>query len=194
MIIFTFEDDTTGINLIGGPCLLKLLMDRVNPNIAIVIKVLRAKLESVKIHSFGNNVDAMLTDMDENYVKILDNHSTCESIRRYCLNALLSGPNAKFNAFIERIKDDIDSQTGLNKTMSFDELCTRARSKYNNMDACDEYSKVDPKDAKILALTTRLESIEKYNNANSAHATTGVGNGGNNLYGAGIFKKKPQEL
>ena len=98
----------------------------------------------------------MLTDMEENYVKILDNHSTCESIRRYCLNLLLSGPNAKFNAFIERIKDDMDSQTGLNKTMSFDKLCTTAGSKYNNMDACDEYSKVDPKDAKIIALTTRL--------------------------------------
>ena len=122
-------------------------MDRVDPNIVNGIEVLRTKLESVKLHSFGNNVDAMLTDMEQNYVKILDNHSTCESIRRYCLNALLSGPNAKFNSFIELIKDDIDSKTGLNKTMSFDELCTTARSKYNNMDACDEYSKVDPKDA-----------------------------------------------
>ena len=35
MIIFTFEDDTTGIDLIDGPCLLKLLMDRVDPNIVI---------------------------------------------------------------------------------------------------------------------------------------------------------------
>ena len=86
-----------------------LLMDRVDPNIVIGIEVLRAKLESVNIHSFGNNVDAMLTDVEENYVKILDNHSTCESIRQYCINALLSGPNAKFNLFIERIKDDIYS-------------------------------------------------------------------------------------
>ena len=61
--IFTFEEDTTGIDLIDGPCLLKLLMDRVDPNIVIGIKVLCAKLESVKLHSFGNNVDAMLTDM-----------------------------------------------------------------------------------------------------------------------------------
>ena len=132
-----FEDDTTGINLIDEPCLLKLLMDRVNPNIVIGIEVLRAKLESVKLHCFGNNVDAMLTDMGENYVKTLDNHSNCESIRQYCLNALLSGPNAKFNELIECIKDDIDSQTGLNKTMTFNELCTAACSRYNNMDACD---------------------------------------------------------
>ena len=166
-------------------------MDCVDPNIVIGIKVLRAKLESVKLHSFGNNVDAILTDMDENYVKILDNHSTCEPIRRYCLNTLFSVPNAKFNAFIEHIKDDIDLQRGLNKTMSFDKLCTAARSKYNNMDACDEYSKVDPKDANILALTTRLENLDKSTNANSAHATTGGGGGGNNLQGAGSKNNNP---
>ena len=80
MSLFTFEDDTTGIDLIDDPSLLKLLMDRVDPNIVIGIEVLHAKLESLKLHYFGNNVDAMLKDMEENYVKILDNHSTCESI------------------------------------------------------------------------------------------------------------------
>ena len=109
--MFTFEDDTSRIGLIHGPCLLKLLMDRVDPNIVIGIKVLRQKLESVKLHSFPNDVDAILTDMEENYLMINENHSTCESIRWYALNALLSGPNTKFNAFIERIKNDIDSQT-----------------------------------------------------------------------------------
>ena len=63
--IFTFEDNTTGVDLINGPCLLKLLIDLVNPNIVIGIEVLRAKPESVKLHSFGNNVDAMITDMEE---------------------------------------------------------------------------------------------------------------------------------
>ena len=75
--------------------------------------------------------------------------------------------------------------------MSFDELCTAALSKYNNMDACDEYSKVDPKDTKILALTTRLENLEKSTTANAAHATTGGGNGGNNLQGAGTKTNNP---
>ena len=69
--------------------------------------------------------------------------------------------------------------------MSFDKLCIAARSKYNNIDACEEYSKVDPKDAKILALTRRMENLERSTNANSAHATTGGGNGGYNLQGAG---------
>ena len=45
--------------------------------------------------------------------------------------------------------------------------------------------------AKILALTTRLENIEKSTNANSAHATTGRGGGGNNLQGAGSKNNNP---
>ena len=75
--------------------------------------------------------------------------------------------------------------------MSFNELCTAARSKYNNMDACNEYSKADPKDAKILALTTRLEYLKKSTNANLTHATTGGGNGGNNFQGAGSKNNNP---
>ena len=43
------------------------------------------------------------------------------------------------------------------------------------MYASGEYTRVDPKEAKILALTTRLESLEKSATPNSAHATTGDG-------------------
>ena len=53
------------------------------------------------------------------------------------LNALLSGPNPKFNAFIKRIKDDNDSGIGLNNHMSHDYLATAAHVKYNNMVASD---------------------------------------------------------
>ena len=59
------------------------------------------------------------------------------------------------------------------------------------MDACDEYPEVDPKDAKNLALTTRLENLDKSTNANLDHATTGGGGGGNNLQGAGSKNNNP---
>ena len=48
------------------------------------------------------------------------------------------------------------------------------------MEATGEYSKVDPKNAKILALPTRLEATEQSANAKSAHATTRGGVGGGN--------------
>ena len=114
----------------------------------------------MKLHPDQKDVDAMLTDMEESSSKIINKKSTCEYVCQYMLNALLYGPNPKFNAFIERIKDDIDSGTGLKNHMSHDDLATAARAKYNNMVASDEYSKLYPKNAKIIDLTTKVTSLE----------------------------------
>ena len=138
--MFTFQDDTTGKKMIDGPCLLKLLFDRIDPNVVVGVEVLYQKLEATKLHPYQNDVDAMLKDMKEFYSKIIKNKSTCKSIRRYMLNALLSRPNPKFNAFIEQIKDVIDSGIGLNNHMLHDDLATAARAKYNNMVASKKYS------------------------------------------------------
>ena len=86
----------------------------------------------------------MLTDMEESYSDIINNKSTCKSVCRYTLNTLLYGPNPKFKAFIKRIRDGIDSGTGLNNNMSHDDLTTAARVKFNNMVASEKYSKIDP--------------------------------------------------
>ena len=116
--------------------------------------------------------------MEEYYSKIINNKITYESIRRYMLNVLLSGLNPKFNAFIKRIKDDIDSGIELNNHMLHDDLATAARAKYNNMLAFDEYSKLYPKDANVIALTTNAISLERSLSANSAKVTSGGGSGG----------------
>ena len=69
------------------------------------------------------------------------------------LNALLYGPNPKFDDFIEKIKYDIDSVIVLNNDMLYDDLATSVFAKYNNMVASDKYYKLDPKYSKIFALT-----------------------------------------
>ena len=68
---FTFQDNSTGIGLIDGSCLTKVLMNRVDPNLVVDVKVLRQQLENVKLHTFKNNVDLMLMDMEENYFGLL---------------------------------------------------------------------------------------------------------------------------
>ena len=120
----------------------------------------------------------MLTDMEESYSNIINNKSTCESIRRYMFNPLLSGPNPKFNAFIKQIKDDIDLGIGLKNNMSHDDIATAARAKYNNMVAYDKYSKLDPKDSKVLALTTKVTALERSVSENPENVTSGGGSGG----------------
>ena len=75
----------------------------------------------------------MLTDTEESYSKIINNKRTCKSIRQYMFNALLSGLNPKFCAFIDSIKYDIDKGIGLNNNMSHNDLATAACVKYKNM-------------------------------------------------------------
>ena len=62
--------------------------------------------------------------------------------------------------------------------MLHDDLATAAREKYNNMVASDEYSKLDPKDAKILALTTKVTALKRSVSAILANVTSRGGSGG----------------
>ena len=153
--MFTFQDDTTGNEIIDGPCLLKLLFNCIDPNVVVGVKFLCQNFKATKLHPYQNNVDAMLTDMEESYSEIINNKFTCKSIRLYMLNALLSRPNPKFNAFIDKIKYDIYSGIGLNNHMSRDYPANADCVKYNNVVASGEYSKLYPKDAKILTLTKK---------------------------------------
>ena len=170
-----FFCDQTGNDKIDGPCLIKLLFDRIDPSVVVGIESLRQRIETCKLHTHSNNVDEMLSMIEECYEKITDQGATCESINRYTLNSLLSGPSADFNSYIKRIKDDIDSQTGPHANISFEDLCLAARNKYLNMEAAQEYTVVDPKDSRIMALTTKLEALEE-KVAKSVNATSGYSN------------------
>ena len=94
------------------------------------------------------------------------------------MNALLSGPNTNFNPFIERIKGDIDSGIGFNNHMSHEDIETADRAKYNNMVDSNKYSKLDPKDAAILALTKKFTALERSVSANLVNVTSGGEYGG----------------
>ena len=65
----------------------------------------------MKLGNHRNNVEDMCTEIEELMNKIKGAGKNCDSIRRYTLTALMSGPNAKFNQFIDRIQDDIESGT-----------------------------------------------------------------------------------
>ena len=62
--------------------------------------------------------------------------------------------------------------------MFHNDLATEDRAKYNNIVASDKYSKLDPKDAKILSLTTKVTALERCVSANSASVTSSDESGG----------------
>ena len=67
---------------------------------------------------------------------------------------------------------------GLNNHIFHDDLATAARVKYNNIFASDKYSKLDPKDAKIIALRTKFTTLKRSISANLANVKSSGGSGG----------------
>ena len=170
----TFTCPETGNEKIDGPCLLYLLFDRVDPSLVVSMETLREQIETAKLHQFKGNVDELLTHIEERHEKILDNGATCESIKRYTFNALLSGSCLDFNNFVKNIKGDVDSGIGTHADITFERLVLAARKKYLNMVASNEYSAIDPKDAQLMTLATELKALKE----KSANATNGGGGGG----------------
>ena len=62
--------------------------------------------------------------------------------------------------------------------MLHDDLATASSEKYNNIVASKEYSKIDPKDAKTLALTTKVTAIKRSVGTKLVNVTYGCGSGG----------------
>ena len=145
-----------------------------DPSLTVNVETLRAKIETTKLHNFGNDVDAMLTDIEETYQRIQHMNATCESIIRYTINACLSGPCDEFNTFIKSIKGDVDGCVGTHANISFHNLVTAARNKYLNMSAAGKYNKIDTKTTQLMTLTTKIEELQKkLNNNSSANTTSG---------------------
>ncbi len=178
--MFTFTNNATGEIHFDGPTMLKIILTQIDPDTIVGMDTLKAQLESMKLHEYGNDVAKMLTSMQSIYNTLKENGHEPDSYRCYVYTALTSGPNADFNAFMQRIMDDIQSGNGYHKNITTDNLIITARTKYNNMVADKTWGKVDPRDAKIMALTTALKELKKAGPSkpkDAANATDAGGKG-----------------
>ena len=102
----TFTYLNTNAQVVDGTSVLWAILDKVDPSLAVNIESLRAIIKTIKLHTYKNNFDWLLQAIKDNYQKILDSGSTCESILQYTINTLLSGPFQDFNMFMEGIRCD----------------------------------------------------------------------------------------
>ena len=108
--------------------------------------------------------------MEEHCQILRHNGKEPSNCRRLLLDALLTGPNATFNVFIQRIVDDVESGTGSNHRIQSHAIFATTRAKFNNIKANQDWNKVDPRDAQILALVTKVNELQA---SKSAALTTG---------------------
>ena len=102
----------------------------------------------------------MCKSIERHFQAIIDNGHAydAEAYKRHVMDALLSGPNADFNTRMKSIKSDVDAGYGYNANVAPDTLLMSAKQLYTNISLRNEWSKVEPRDARILALTTVLEN------------------------------------
>lgn len=93
--------------------------------------------------------------MSSKYQNIQEKGENHEDYILNLFNALDTVPNSDFSAHIrfERRAWEMGSEK------SPDKIITKALTLYNNAVSSNRWSEKDPKDAKIMALTTRLEAM-----------------------------------
>ena len=109
----------TGSIDVNSPCLLHLLWKKVDLSLTVNVETLRAKIETTKFHAYSNDVDTMLTDIEETYQHTQHMNVTCESILRYTINSCLSGHCDEVNSFMKGIKGNVDASIGMHANITF---------------------------------------------------------------------------
>ena len=156
--LFTFVD-ANGLLHQHGPTMLWL----VDPATSVSIENHRLDIECATLQQFNNDVPEMVNFLKNHYKSIIENGGTYEksSLRRHAIRALGSGPNAAFNGFVNGIKTDIKSEIGTHAKITSKQLFQASEQFYNNLVSKKEWDKVDPKDARLIALTTEIEKLKK---------------------------------
>ena len=97
-----------------GVTILYLMSKRVDPTTEVGMDVHLKKLEKCKMGDHNNDIASMLRFMEEHCQILRHNGKEPSNYRRLLLDALLAGPSATFNAFIQRMVDDVEPGTGSN--------------------------------------------------------------------------------
>ena len=174
---FTFTHATSGVETYDGPCMLKVLLEEIDPTTSVNIELHRTAIEQAKLHDHDNNVTEMIKDIEKHHQAIVENGGSYEpeTYRRHIFDALLSGPNEVFNTHFKAVKSDVDSNYGFHSKITPKSLLTAAKTQFTNIDKRKEWAMVDPKDAKIMALSTKLEKLQEAKDKPSTTATGGDG-------------------
>ena len=177
---FTFVDSDGNMHQ-DGPVMLHKLLCKVDPATSVSIENHRLAIENARLHQFKNNVSEAISYMNHHHTNIVENGGTYEqdTFRRHGLQCLSSGPNAKFNDFLQSIEQDIQSGIGQHSQITVHKLFTSAELFYNNLVSKNEWDKVNPKDASIMALMTDIERLKKEIETKGKSNGNGKGNGGN---------------
>ena len=113
------------------------------------------EITNATLPKHNNNIQEILDDMKASYEEILRHNFTRLDYVMHLFNSLLTSKNDTFHSIIHREK----YRWELDEEVQPGSLVEKATAKYKNMVLKKIWNQTDPKDAKNLALTTKLELL-----------------------------------
>ncbi len=150
-------DNTNSKYNYNGPTILHILMVSVNPNTRVGIAGFKGKIRVAKMGLFNHNVKDLLTDIALNHNLIVKQGFTHNNVIMDTFNTLLTSKNVEINAYIQHHKDAWEE----GKSFTLDGILVNTINNCNNMVHKKLWNKADPKNGKLLALTTELEDLNE---------------------------------
>ena len=164
-----------------GPTILWLLLQSCNPSTRVGVSELKTDLRQATSAKFKHNVKDLTDYMSSKYREITEKGQQHQDYLLDLFNALKTVPNADFASFVrdERQAWEIGGEK------QADQLIAEALTIYNNAISANRWEYSDPKDAKIIALATKVEHLEAQMKL-SANATEQKPPFKRNYEGAGV--------
>ena len=138
-----------------GPTILWILLQTCNPSTRVGVSELKEDLRQATSAKFKHDVRALTDYMSSKLRKIREKGQKHEDFHHDLFKALETVPNPDFAAHVR----DEKRKWEIGGTKSSDQLILEVVTIYNNAVASNRWETKDPKDAKILALSTQIDQL-----------------------------------
>jgi len=151
-----------------GPTMLWLLLQSCNPSTRVGISELKTDLRNATSSKFQHNVKKLTDYLSSKYREIEERGQEHQDYHLDLFNALQTVPNPDFAA---KIRDERQAwEIGGDKPAN--QVIAEALTIYNNAVSQNRWESKDPKDAKIMALTTEVQQLREETKQFSAMVTS----------------------
>ena len=152
---------------LDGPTMLWLLLQTCNPSTRIGVSELKTDLRNATSAKFQHDVKRLTDYLSSKYREIEEKYQEHQDYHLDLFNALQTVPNPNFAVFIrdKRQAREVGGEKQPNQ------IIAKALTIYNNAVSSNRWNSKDPKDAKIMALTTQVEQLVEAQKQYSAMVT-----------------------
>ena len=140
-----------------GPTILWILLQACNPSTRVGVSELKSDLRTATSAKFKHNVKDLTDYMSSKYREIREKGQHHQDYLLDLFNALETVPNDNFAYFVRKERQAWE----IGGTKEADQLIAEAMTIYNNAVSSNRWKDSDPKDAKIMALSTKLEELQQ---------------------------------